>query len=547
MSRSGARETRAEMLCGEALMQLLEAYGVDTVFGIPGVHTLDLYRGISATKMRHVQCRNEQGGGYMADGYARMTGKPGVCVVISGPGVTNVASGLGQAYADSVPLLCISAVTQSRSLGKGWGCLHEITDQQAVTEPLTSMSVTVRDPEELPELVGQAFASFAAGRPRPVHIAVPVDVLGLPVDNAPGSDWRPRSLPPRPQPDPARIAEAVSLLAAAKRPALLLGGGAVAAGAEALALAERLGAVVFATNASKGVVPESHPLSLGASLSRPEARAFLAEADAVVAAGTELSETDVFVPRLEMTDRLVRIDIDPRKLHDRFEPAVAILSDAAPALAALTGALATQGVEGPRAASEQAAAALRLRLEAGLGPLERKHDAVWKILRETLPDEAAVFADTTQIVYTGGAVFPVEAPRRWIYPVGYCTLGCGLPMAIGGKVAEPDRPVVAVAGDGGLMFTIQELATAVEEKLSLPILLWNNDGLQQIRDDMKGRNIPTIGVNSLNPDFLALGRAFGCEALRAESPEHLAEALTTAQTAGKPTLIEVREDSDWLA
>lgn len=539
-----------EMLCGEALMQLLEAYGVDTVFGIPGVHTLDLYRGISATKIRHVQCRNEQGGGYMADGYARLTGRPGVCVVISGPGVTNAATALGQAYADSAPLLCISAVTASRSLGKGWGCLHEITDQEAVTAPLTAMSVTAREPEELPELVAQAFASFAAGRPRPVHIAVPVDVLGEPVEGG----WRPCGLPSRPQPDPARIAEAAELLAGAKTPVLLLGGGAVGAGAAALSLAERVGAAVFATNAGKGIVPESHPLSLGARLSRPEARPTLAEADVVVAAGTELAETDAYIERLEIGGRLVRIDIDPRKLNDRYPSAVGIVADAEPALRALDEALAARGVEddpggdpgGDRAAAERAVAEVCARVEAGLGPLERKHLAVWNVLRGALPEEAAIWADTTQIVYTGGAVFPVEAPRRWIYPVGYCTLGCGLPMAIGGKVAEPERPMVAVAGDGGLMFTIQELATAVEEKLSLPILLWNNDGLQQIRDDMLGRNIPTIGVNSLNPDFLALGRAFGCEALRAESAEQLAEAVTAGQSAGKPTLIEVREDAAWL-
>ena len=532
-----------ELLCGEALMQLLARYGVDTVFGIPGVHTLELYRGLSATKIRHVQCRHEQGAGFMADGYARASGRPGVCVVISGPGVTNAATPLGQAFADSVPVLCISAVTESASLGKGWGCLHEITDQQAVTAPLTGLSATAHRPEDLPELIGQAFAVFESGRPRPVHIAVPIDVLEIPVEGG----WATRTPPSRPQPDPARIAAAAEILSRAERPTLLLGGGAVDAGDAASKLAERLAASVIATNAGKGVVPDNHPLSLSGCLLSPSARDHLGEADVVLVVGSELAETDSFVERLPLNGRLIRLDIDPRKINDLYPPEVGIVADARAGLEALLSALPGDPDPARRAAREAELAAVRERIVADFTPVERKHAKVWQALRAVLPADTAIWGDITQIVYTGAAAFPVDQARTWSYPAGFCTLGCGLPMAIGAKCAQPRRPMIAVAGDGGFLFTLQELAAAVEEELPLPILLWNNDGLQQIRGDMRDRNIPPIGVNPMNPDYVALARAFGCEALRAESAEQLQEAMTTALETPKPTLIEVREDSAWLS
>lgn len=524
--------------CGEALIQLLERYGVDTVFGIPGAHTLELYRGLAHSGIRHVQARHEQGAGFMADGYARISGRPGVCVLISGPGVTNAATPMGQAYADSIPMLVISSCTPSASLGKGWGCLHEITDQRAVTAPLTSLSATALAPSDLPELLGQAFAGFAAARPRPAHITVPTDVLAQP---APGA-WAPRTLPARPQPDQGAVQAAAALLALAQRPLLIVGGG---AGGDLAALAERLGAAVVTSNAGKGLVPSAHPLCVGASSWRRPTQRYIAQADVVLAIGTELSETDSYIDRLPLDGQLIRIDIDIRKLNDRYPCAVGICADAAATVAALLAALPAAPADRVAAVCAEVAA-VRAEVAGKLSPTERQHLRVLEVLRAALPADALIIGDMTQLVYTATFALPTELPHRWHYAAGYCTLGCALPMAIGARLAAPTTPVVALAGDAGFLFTLQELATAAELGLSLPIILWNNTGLGQIRAGMDARGIPHVGVTPHNPDFLKLAEAFGCRSARPASAADLADAIAAALAAPVPTLIEVREGDAWL-
>lgn len=276
---------KSEQTCGEALIRLLTDYGVDTVFGIPGAHTLDIYRGISNSNVRHVQAKNEQGAGFMADGYARISGKPGVCTLITGPGVTNVSTPIGQAFADSIPMLVISSENATHTLGKGWGCLHEITNQQAVTEPLTALSATALAPDDVPELIGQAFSIFSSGRRRPVHISIPVDVLAMPASG----DWTERRMPNHGAPGAAAIEAAAAELRQAERPAILLGGGAIAARGSSIAqLAQLIGAGIVPSNAGKGIVPDSHPLNLGTSMIKSPTQAFVAQCDVVLALGTEL-------------------------------------------------------------------------------------------------------------------------------------------------------------------------------------------------------------------------------------------------------------------
>lgn len=528
--------------CGEALIQLLEEYGVDTVFGIPGVHTLDLYRGIANSKIQHVLARNEQGAGFMADGYARVSGKPGVCTLITGPGVTNAATPLGQAYADSIPVLLISSANRTYTLGKGWGCLHEITDQRAVTAPLTALSATALTPEELPELVGQAFSLFASGRPRPVHISIPRDVLAKPTKGG----WPPRSAPSRPMPAPSAVHAAADLLAQAQQPLILVGGGAVGANGAITKLVELLGAAVITSNAGKGIVPDSHPLNLGASLVLQGTQDYLGNADVILAIGTELSETDSFIERLDINGKLIRVDIDAGKINDLYPAEIGIQGDAGPTVAALLSALKESDVARKRTGTEEDVASIHEQNQAQLSPIERQHQSLLTALRNALPEDSIVMGDITQLVYTGSFAFPMEQPRCWFYPAGYCTLGCALPMAIGAKLAAPDRPVVVLAGDGGFMFTVQELAVAAELKEPLPIVIWNNDGLRQIRDDMTARNIPPTGVDFRNPDFVTLANAFGCHGVRPDSLEAFEGTVTRALDAPSPTLIEVHQDADWL-
>ena len=530
------------LTCGEALMQLLADYGVDTVFGMPGTQTLELYRGIARAGMRHVQCRNEQGASLMADGYARATGKPGVCAIVTGPGVTNASTGIAQAYCDSQPMLVLSGAGATPTLGKGWGALHELDDQRAVTASFTAFSAMVHRPEELPELVARAFAVFRGSRPRPVHLSLPWDVVPLPV----GAGWAMRRPPSRSQPDPAAITEAADLLGRARKPMVLLGGGALGAGESARAIAERIGAVVLTSNAGKGIVPESHPLSLGCSILQKASQEALAQADVVLLVGCQVAEGDHFLPRLEIAGAIVRIDIDPRELTAQYGAAVAIQSDARPAMAALDCSLAQRQGRVPRADGEAWAREIRELNAAAMTVAERRHARVWQVLRQALPTDALVIGDMSQIVYSGSFAFPVEQENCWIYSGTYCALGVALPMAIGARIGAPARPVLAVAGDGGLMFTVNELATAAQERLALPVIVWNNDALGEIADQMDKRGIPRVGVEPPSPDFVKLAESLGCHGVRASDAEHLRSAVATALLANRPTLIEVREDSSWL-
>jgi 5-guanidino-2-oxopentanoate decarboxylase len=530
------------MTCGEAVMKLLSAYEVDTVFGMAGTMTVELYRGIALAGVRHVQCRHEQGASLMADGYARARGKPGVCTIIAGPGVTNAATGIAQAYSDSQPMLVLSGACAAPTQGKGWGAIHELGDQAAVTAGFTAFSAMIRYPEEVPELVARAYAVFRGSRPRPVHLSLPRDVLPQPVED----DWKTRRAPSLPMPDPAAIDEAADRLAQAKRPLILVGGGAVGTRKALAAIAEHIGAPVLSTNAGKGILPESHPLSLGCSIVQQASQQALADADVVLLVGSEVSQGDHFLPKLDISGDIIRIDIDPTELTSMYCATVPIQADARCAMLALSTALLSRKPMAQRPQGEMRVRDVLARNAAKMTDLEKQHARVWKILRSALPADAIVMGDATQIVYTGSFAMPMEMDRCWYYSGTYCALGVALPMAIGAKIGAPHRPVIAVAGDGGIMFSVNELATAAEERLALPVIVWNNDALNAIVEQMDQRQIARIGVEPKSPDFLRLAQSLGCHAARAASADHLAQSVRDALVADRPTLIEVRQDSPWL-
>ena len=533
------------MTCGEATMRLLARYGVTTVFGIPGVHTLDMCRGMSdggaSGAISHVRARNEQGAGFMAEGWARATGMVGVAVVISGPGVTNASTALGQCYADSLPMLLLSAEPDSRTIGKGWGVLHEITEQKRVTEPLCAFSATARRASDVPELLARAFSIFASHRPRPVHVSLPLDVQAETVDEA----WKPVPLPARPAPQPPQIVEAARLLKAAERPVIMVGGGASEAAGHLTAVAEATGAIVIASNAGKGIVPDDHPLSLSAAAIRPEVHGFLPEADAILAVGTELSETDSFVERLDLRGDVIRVDIDPSKIADVYPARLGIVADAAQAMAALRAALGNHAAD--RTQAQSRVRELRAEIAGNLTEAERQHARLLAILDDIAPADTVWSGDACQLVYTGAFALPTRAPRRWFYPAGFCALGNALPNAIGARMARPETPVVALAGDGGFMFTMPELVTAAEAGLGLPVIVWDNGGLRQIRDDMDSRAIPRVGVEGINPDFVALARACHCHGVAPGNEAEFRDAFGKALAADRPTVILIREGDEWLS
>ena len=376
-----------ERTCGEAIVSLLEAYGIDTAFGIPGVHTLDFYRGLENSTMRVVTARHEQGAGFMADGYARVSGRPAACLVITGPGVTNIATAVGQAYSDSVPMLVIASVNETEHLGMGRGRLHEITNQRDTIAPLTGFSATAFSPDDVPPLLTRAYAVFDSQRPRPVYIEVPLDVMAAPASFAPHN----RPAMPRPTPSAEAVAEAVDLIRGARRPAIIAGGGAQDDGPRLLALAELLGAAVVLTTAGKGAVSEDHPLCVGSSLAEPETRALLAGSDLVIAIGTELAETDTWHERLEFGGKLIRIDIDSHMLYGDYLPDAALLGDAGSALGLLLAALNSNGVQRADPTGESGFQAAREDWRSALSPKRRKHAAVLDALRDALPEDGFIF------------------------------------------------------------------------------------------------------------------------------------------------------------
>jgi 5-guanidino-2-oxopentanoate decarboxylase len=522
---------------GQALVRLLANYGVDTVFGIPGVHTLELYRGLPGSGIRHVLTRHEQGASFMADGYARVSGKPGVCFVITGPGVTNAATGIGQAYADSIPMLVISSVNHTASLGKGWGILHECQDQRAMTAPITAFSAVALTAEDLPQLIARAYAVFDSERPRPVHISVPLDVLSAPV----ARDWS-NDVVRRPGRGPASataLDQAVAKLNGAKRPMIIAGGGALNAAKELNELSTRLAAPLFTSVAGKGLLPPDAPLNAGSSLCVEPGWNLIAEADVVLAVGTEMADTDYWRERLPLNAELLRVDIDPRKFNDFYPCTVALQGDAQQTLSGLLERLPNDVPDASAAVAS--VAAMHEAVKASHGSLQLIHQAILDRIAAELPQDAFISTDMTQLAYTGNYAFASQATRSWLHPTGYGTLGYGLPAGIGAKFGAPQRPGLVLVGDGGFLYTAQELATAVEELDSpLVVLLWNNDALGQIRDDMLGLDIEPIGVLPRNPDFAALGRAFGCTVTQ---PQNLAELQTDLRLGFKRngvTLIELK-------
>jgi thiamine pyrophosphate-dependent acetolactate synthase large subunit-like protein len=527
--------------CGEALVRLLEDYGVEIVFGVPGVHTLELYRGLVASPIRHVLVRHEQGAGFMADGYARATGRPGVCFLITGPGVTNAATPMAQAYSDSVPMLVISSVNPAETLGKGWGELHELRDQRAVTAPFTAFSASVRASAEIPGLVARAFRVFDSERPRPVHIEIPIDLFPQPV----AETWTAETPAEMPPPDAAKVAAAVALLAAAERPLLYLGGGAKAAAAPLRDIAEKLAAPVVTTVAGIGVFPVRHPLSLGPSLPSEAVRARVAEADVVLAVGSELSVNDTWGGRPEFGGRLIRIDIDPAQLSDRYPAAVGIPGDAAPSAEAIAAGLREKAGMNRRAAAERLVAETLEAFRATFSPDEEARVRVLDVIVGAVPGDSLFVGDMTQIAYTAYCTLPLDQPGRLLFPKGYGTLGYGLPAAIGAKLGAPERPVIALVGDGGLLYTVQEMAAAADERTPVVVLLWNNEALGEIRDGFIARGIEPIATAPRPPDFLALARSFGWRAERASDEAAIKSQLQDALEASGPTLIELNE-SDFL-
>jgi thiamine pyrophosphate-dependent acetolactate synthase large subunit-like protein len=524
------------LACGEAIVRSLASHDVRVVFGIPGTHNLPIYDHLISHGLTHITPRHEQGAGYAADGYARVTGKPGVCLVTTGPGVTNIATAAANAYHDSVPLLIISPGMPGEIEGRDTGYLHEVKSQSRAMDSLVYWSRRVASADEAARALHDAFRHFATERPRPVHIEIPLDVLSGGTTTMPVPVYEHTAQPPL---DSAQLQAAIRVLSTARRPGIILGGGAVGAAVEARELAGRLDAVVVTTCNGKGTLPEHHPLSLGAALRFAAVREELARCDVVAAVGTELAESDLWGPPLEVSGAVVRVDIDPAQLSKNLPADAPVLGDAACALREILAGLDATPAQ-PEAPGRERTEELRRRIREEscqeMAPYERLH----QILARTLGANPVIAGDSSRVSYFGTAtLFQAEHSGQFLYPTGYSTLGYGIPAAIGAKLGRPSSNVVALVGDGAAMFSIAEVITASELGLALPIIILNDGGYGQIRDYMLARGSPPVGVDLQSPDFAGLGKALGGEGVTLEDIDELTGALKAALERDRPTVIEL--------
>lgn len=520
---------------GAQISHMLKDRGVTHVFGIPGVHNQEMYRGIEEAGLIHVLARHEQGAGFMADGYARATGRPGVCYVITGPGLTNIMTPMGQAYSDSVPLLVISSCLDETAATRGQ--LHQMRDQQAAAATVCDWSEEARSADAAYALIDRALVEFQTSRPRPKHIQVPIHQLEARA--APFLPGRQNTVSKLPALANAVLERLANALRDAARPVFVFGGGAVGASAAAAAVLEKSGAASFCTYAGRGVVAPGNALHFGSMLARPDSAAVLADSDCVVLVGTDLAEVDLWRRAAGHGPGAWQINIDPEVLAAAHPNDTGIHGDAAVVLAALASLM---GAETSSTWQADDVAAFRARWRAEVASERPGILPVAEALRDCLPERTMIFSDMTQFAYAAKEVWDMDRPGHWHHPTSFGTLGYATPAAIGGAVARPGLPTMAIIGDYGFQYTVQELATAVELQLSLPIFLWDNGKLGEIEDSMVRAQIAPNAVIQKNPDFLKLAEAYGARAAHPQTLDQMQEDVRAAFAAPVPTIIRVTPD-----
>lgn len=522
MSMSGA----------EAILGQMMANGVDTIFGLPGGqldHFFDaMYN--AGDKLRLFSTRHEQGAAYMAFGYARSTGKPGVYTVVPGPGVLNTTAALCSAYATNAPVFCLTGQIPSEGIGKGIGYLHELPDQLATMRTLTKWADRAMTPESAPGLVNQGFTQMLSGRPRPVSLEMPMDVMGAKgaVELLPAA-----ARDQAPSLDEDAIAAAVALLKNARNPLIIAGGGAIAAGEALEQLAAMLQAPVVAFRSGRGVVSDRSHLSQ----MFPAGYDLWKHADVVIGIGSRMEQQYLYW-KVPAHMKVIRIDIDAEEFNRIAAPAVAIHADAADAVPALVEKLGR--VIDLRASREDELTELAARVRGDVAARVQPQASYLAAIRAALPDDGYFVDEITQVGYTSWYSFPVYEPRH-IVTCGYQgTLGYGYATALGVKAAHPNKAVVNVVGDGGFLFTANEMATAAQHGIALVTVLFNNNKFQNVQRQQKewfgGR---LIASDLKNPDFVKFAESFGIRAERVTSPDALQAAIVAALDRNEPALIEV--------
>lgn len=524
-----------ELTGGGAIIKSLLKHDIDTIFGLPGGQTYELFDAIYQEDgaIQVINARHEQGVAYMAYGYARSTGRTGVYSVVPGPGVLNTTSALCTAYSTNAPVMCIAGQIPSEWIDKGVGFLHEIPDQLGILRHLTKWAARIDSPAQAPALVNRAFKELRTGRTRPVALEMAMDVMAN-KENVdliePDEDSAPLEA------DPELIEEAARLLGQALNPLIIIGGGAVDASEELLIIAQALQAPVTTLWSGKGIIDERHYLSLP----YPAGHGRWRSADVVLAIGTRLKFPQLYWG-LDDEIKIIRIDIDDQEIQRIAKPEIGIVADAKAALLQLIPALEQHNSK--RQSREEELTNLKQALFSELEEKVGVQMGILKVIREELPEDGFFVDEVTQVGYASWFGFPVYAPRHFITSSYQGNLGYGYATALGVQVANPGKKVVALAGDGGFMYQSQELATAVRYGLDVVSIVFNNNSYGNVKRDQQQKfNGHVIGSELTNPDFIRYAESFGARAYRSRDPKQLRQALQDAFKQKGPSVIEMPFD-----
>jgi len=535
----------AVMTGGQAAVESLIAHGVDTIFGVISVHTLDMFDALRERqdKIRFIGTRHESAATYMAYGYAQVTGKPGVILSSTGPGAGNTLGALGEAHAASVPILHITTDVDSEFRNSGRGDIHEPKNQLKMFESVTAWNTFVPQPEGVSGAIYEAFEHMNSERPRPVDVEIATTALGKSDD----VEILSPSTKTRPTPDADAIAQAAKLLATAERPVILAGGGAVmgCAEVELIELAQALGAPVTTSYGGKGAISDRHPLAMGCVrggrvYGENPIWQVLEASDAVLVVGSRLAHTITSGAGMKLPEKMVHLDIDEAVFDKNFPVSVRLQGDAALGLSALTDALKELGKQ-PNADAVAIAAEGKAAQRTQLVESGPNQQRAFDVMREAMPDETIVTADAAIAAYWGVRGLEATGPRRFVNVHAWSSIGMAFPAALGAKAGNPDAPVVSIHGDGGFQFNMQELGTAAQYDLGIVQLVFNDDAwgaLYDYQDKLQGGR--HIGTELTNPDFMALAAAYGLKGVQVDSVDAFGEELRTATRSGEFTLLEVR-------
>lgn len=522
----------------QLLVETLEKIEIDTIFGIPGVHNLKIYDALTKSQINHITTRNESGAGFMADGYGRKTGKPGTAIVITGPGLTNILTPMGQAYLDCVPMVVISTQLPTSIMNQSTGALHELKNSTIMSSSVAKESRTVPTVDLIETYITEAYKLAVKGRPGPVHIEIPLDLLAEKVVVEKSFDL---NITKTRQVYQGEIEKAAEIINKAERVSVIVGGGAVDATKEVRNLMEKISATAVQTCAGKGVVSDKSKLSLGARLHFENIRKYIEDSDVVLAFGTQLAPTDLWEEPLNPKGKLIQVDVTNDAFYRNGQADLGIKGDCKDVIKEILPLLEEKNrVDMEKLNNMRIKASENGPVVTGNNKTFHMAVDVLNVFRNVLKDDEALVMDMTTPAYIGISEYETYESRTFLHPAGFGTLGYSLPAAIGAKIGERDKNLISVIGDGGFQFTMQELAVACEQNLSIPIVIWNNNGYGEIkRNEIAMEFDSIIAVENENPDFMKLAHAYGIESIMPRNKEQLKQALLKSFNKEKPTLIEI--------